>query len=178
MTAALDTPSTLLTTQMSSAATSWSATKRSPPPTPALPSTTRTTTSTPSTASRAVRLSRWPNSVRGLCNPGVSTKTSLALVAAQHCSTAFLVVCGLSETIETFRPTIVLTRLDLPTLALPTMATMPERKPAPGRTVPVGAQGYCPAPSADRGRRLGGRGATPISTRAIRRPSTFWATSR
>ncbi len=46
------------------------------------------------------------------------------------------VVCGLSETMETLRPIMVLTRLDLPTLARPTRVTRPARAVA-GEPFPV-----------------------------------------
>ncbi len=70
---------------------------------------------------RSVRVSR------GRCTPGRSVSTSCHSGVVATPRTARRVVCGLSETIATFCPTIVLTRVDLPTLGRPAMATNPER---------------------------------------------------
>src|SRR3954449_2571953 len=62
---------------------------------------------------------------RGRCTPGRSTSTSCQASAVATPRIARRVVCGLSETIATFWPTIALTRVDLPTLGRPARATKP-----------------------------------------------------
>src|SRR5579875_1735034 len=118
--------SSLFSTKKSRRASLW-ATKRSPPPAPARPSTTSSTKSASSARLRAVRFRCWPRAVFGLCKPGVSTKTAWASPRVKTALTAERVVCGLPETIETFVPAIALSKVDLPTLARPAMATTPQR---------------------------------------------------
>ena len=80
-----------------------------------------------STLPMAVALTLRPSAVTGLCKPGVSTNTSWASGRVSTPRTRWRVVCGLSETMLTFSPQIVLTSDDLPTLGRPTIVTNPER---------------------------------------------------
>src|SRR5256884_1944182 len=105
------------------------ATKRSPGPSGAVASRTRTTTSTPDAAALAVWFRRSPSAVRGRCTPGVSTITAWASGRLSTPRTWVRVVWGLSDTIETLVPTILFTRVDLPTLGRPTSVTKPDLTP-------------------------------------------------
>ena len=60
--------------------------------------------------------------------PGVSTNTNWAPGRCLTPRIRVRVVCGLSETIDTLRPTIAFSIVDLPTFGRPTIATKPERK--------------------------------------------------
>src|ERR671924_1376239 len=71
------------------------------------------------------------SSSRGRWTPGRSQKTIWTSSRVATPRIARRVVCGLSETIATLRPTIPLTRVDLPTLGRPASATKPERLNSP-----------------------------------------------
>ena len=58
--------------------------------------------------------------------PGVSTNTTCTSGRVSTPRTCVRVVCGLSETIDTFWPRIVLSNVDLPTLGRPTSVTKPD----------------------------------------------------
>src|SRR5271170_3839476 len=58
--------------------------------------------------------------------PGVSTNTSCAVPSIAIASTRVRVVCTLGVTIETLDPTMLLSRVDLPALGAPTIATKPQ----------------------------------------------------
>ena len=85
---------------------------------------------TRATLSIAVALTLRPSAVTGLCRPGVSTNTTCASGRVSTPRTRWRVVCGLSDTMLTFSPQIVLTSDDLPTLGRPTIVTNPDRTPA------------------------------------------------
>ena len=118
--------STLFTTTTASLGTP-AATNLSPRPSGIVASITRHTTSTPLSASFAVSLSRVPSAVTGLWMPGVSTNTTCASARLSTPRTWVRVVCGLSETIETFVPRMRLSSVDFPTLGRPMKVTKPER---------------------------------------------------
>ena len=65
--------------------------------------------------------------MRGLWIPGVSSSTSWVSAVVRTPRICVRVVCGRSETIATFAPTIWLTSVDFPTLGRPTSETNPER---------------------------------------------------
>ncbi len=65
----------------------------------------------------------------GLWMPGVSKRTIWPSGRLTTARMRLRVVCGLSETMATFWPTIWLTRVDLPTFGRPTMATKPATSP-------------------------------------------------
>jgi len=62
----------------------------------------------------------------GLCSPGVSTKTICRLPSVRIPRRRLRVVWGRGLMGATFTPRRLLSRVDLPTLGLPTMATNPE----------------------------------------------------
>ena len=84
--------------------------------------------STSDSADPTCSFKRSPSAERGLCSPGVSTKTACIPGRWSTARTALLVVTGRGEVIVTFVPTMVFTRVDLPTFGLPTTATNPERR--------------------------------------------------
>ena len=59
--------------------------------------------------------------------PGVSTNTIWESGRCSTPRTSVRVVCGLSETIDTFVPRIELSSVDFPTLGRPTKVQNPER---------------------------------------------------
>ncbi len=71
---------------------------------------------------------RWPSAVRGLCSPGVSTKTTWAPGRSRTPRTWDRVVLGRGDVMDTLVPTMVLTKVDFPTLGRPTTAANPDRK--------------------------------------------------
>src|SRR5690242_15795139 len=85
------------------------------------------TTSTSASVVSAREFARSPSSVRGLCTPGVSRNTICVSSVVRTPRTCVRVVCGLSETIDTFCPRIWLRSVDLPTFGRPTIATNPDR---------------------------------------------------
>src|SRR3954447_18615446 len=105
--------------------------KRSPaPPTPWSPLTTNSAASASASSDSTRRCMREVSASRGRWTPGRSVSTSWnrsGTVTTPRI--ARRVVCGLSETIATFWPTIALTSVDLPTLGRPASATKPERVP-------------------------------------------------
>ena len=134
MTRSLLTASILLTITIDAGRSRWPATHWSPVPNGLVASITRQTTSTSLTLSSAVALTRLPSAVTGLWSPGVSTKTTCASWCRQDAAhSGARVVCGLSLTIDTLRPHIALTSVDLPTLGRPTSVTNPLRTQADGR---------------------------------------------
>src|SRR5690606_38043211 len=129
------TASILFTTSTASFGTR-SATQRSPRPIGWVASIMNTTTSTSGMADWAVTFRRSPSGVRGLWMPGVSTNT---ICTSGRVSTPWMrwrVVCGLSETIATFRPRMRLSSVDLPTFGRPTIDTNPERYGCPPSGAP------------------------------------------
>jgi len=109
-----------------------SAMKRSPgPPTPWTPSTTKRTASQSASSCSTRRCMRDVSMSRGTAcqSPG---RVATPRIARR-------VVCGLSETIATFWPTIALTSVDLPTLGRPASAMKPDRVIAPIRGSPPAA---------------------------------------
>src|SRR5450631_1709463 len=74
----------------------------------------------------AVSLRRSPINVRGLWMPGVSTNTTWASGRVSTPRTWVRVVWGLSETMVTLVPRMVLSKVDLPTLGRPTIVTKPD----------------------------------------------------
>src|SRR4051794_7199095 len=101
--------------------------QRSPGPTPCSALSTISATSV-SLSSRSTR--RCMRTVRlssGRCTPGRSVSTSCASSRVATPRIARRVVCGLSDTIATFWPTIALTSVDLPTFGRPARATSPAR---------------------------------------------------
>src|SRR3954453_21056019 len=84
-------------------------------------------TSTSSSVSRTRSLRRWPSSVRGLCSPGVSTRTSWAPGLVAMPRMVCRVVCGLDDVMATFWPTRALVRVDLPAFGRPTRQANPAR---------------------------------------------------
>src|SRR4051812_15519840 len=107
------------------------ATNRSPGPIGAVASTTRQTTSTSPMAPVAESLSRSPSRVRGLWMPGVSSNTICVSAVLSTPRTCVRVVCGLSETMLTLVPRMVLSSVDFPTLGRPTMVTNPDLMTGP-----------------------------------------------
>src|SRR4051794_124073 len=120
--------SVLFTTRIAGVSTSRAsdATNRSPGPYFAFASTTTHTRSTSRSVARARSLVRSPSSVRGRCNPGVSTKTIWLASVVRTPRIAARVVCGRSDTITTFCPTSWFTSVDLPTLGRPMSVTKPD----------------------------------------------------
>ena len=112
-------------------------------------STTNSTRSTSPTAPNTVLLSDLFRAVLCLVwNPGVSTKTNCAAPTVRMPVIRCRVVCALLEVMLIFCPTSALSRVDLPTFGLPTMAIRPQRWPAatpaggwPGRAPPAGMSG-------------------------------------
>ncbi len=109
-----------------------SAMKRSPgPPTPCMPLSTSRAASDSASSVSTRRCMRWVSASRGRWTPGRSVSTSWNRVGPPTLVTtpriARRVVCGLSETIATFWPTMALISVDLPTLGRPASATKPER---------------------------------------------------
>ena len=95
--------------------------KRSPAPTPSSPLITIRARSD-SASSRSTRCCiRSVSTSRGFCTPGRSTRTSWRPASASVAMPriARRVVCGRTETIATWLPTIALTSVDLPTLGRP-----------------------------------------------------------
>ena len=98
--------------------------------------------------------------------PGVSTMTSWASGRVTMPRTARRVVCGLSEVIAIFSPTMALSRVDLPALGRPTKQAKPDAVPGserPARVTgrfrdPDGAVGRPARIDAPRSPRSGGRG--------------------
>ncbi len=139
------TSSTLVTTTTTGVLRTFSSSRaknRSPGPTGSPAGMQNPITSTSARVERT-RLSRCsPSSVRGLCRPGVSTRTSCASGRCTMPRITRLVVCGRSLVIATFAPTSALVSVDLPTLGRPARQAKPERKAAPGRGSGSGA----PAP--------------------------------
>ena len=70
---------------------------------------------------------RAPAACRGEKMPGVSTKMIWAGPSTRMPSTRRRVVCTLGETMETLAPTRRLSRVDLPALGAPMIATKPQR---------------------------------------------------
>ena len=117
-------------------------------------------------------MARWfvrsPSSVRGLWMPGVSRSTIWLLSLVRTPRIWLRVVCGRSETIETFEPTSWFRSVDFPTLGRPTSVTKPLRKP--GAPSPVTATRPC---AWERGSRCRPRARTDGSARVtMRRPWT------
>ena len=81
------------------------------------------------------------------------------------------VVCGLSETIATLRPTMRFTSVDLPTLGRPTTATNPERKPSGAAVGRDRSSSAGHERLIDSGTSVGGR-TRLINTDTMRRPCT------
>src|SRR5439155_22625808 len=81
---------------------------------------------------------------RGRCTPGRSTSTSCQSSPLATPRIARRVVCGLSDTIATLRPTIALTSVDLPTFGRPASATKPDRvltgAPRPREAAPAASR--------------------------------------
>ncbi len=101
--------------------------KRSPGPTPSRALRTISAASESASSRSTRRCIRWVSASRGRWTPGRSTRTSCEPAVVATPRIARRVVCGLSETIATFWPTIALTRVDLPTLGRPASATNPDR---------------------------------------------------
>jgi hypothetical protein len=89
-------------------------------------------TSTSVSVDRTRLSSRSPSSVRGLCRPGVSTRTSCASGRCTIPRITRLVVCGRSLVIATLAPTRAFVSVDLPTFGRPARQANPERKTASG----------------------------------------------
>src|SRR4051794_16571863 len=125
--------STLLTTTTTgtSPPASSAAMKRSPGPTPCSPLSSSSAPSESSSSRSTRRCMRWVSASRGRWTPGRSTSTSCASGLVATPRIARRVVCGLSETIATLRPTIALTSVDLPTFGRPASAMKPLRVIAP-----------------------------------------------
>ena len=127
------TRSTLFTAQITGArsrpSSRWPAMNRSPGPIPCSALTTKSTTSAPSSSCSTRRCMRSVSTSRGRWTPGRSTSTSchapVGSVATPRL--ARRVVCGRSEMIATFAPTIALTSVDLPTFGRPARPANPER---------------------------------------------------
>ncbi len=102
--------------------------RRSPGPIRCVASSTRQVTSTSPIVSVAAEFNRSPITVLGLWMPGVSTNTSWASGRWRMPRIWCRVVCGLSETIETFSPRMRFNNVDLPTLGRPTSEAKPDRK--------------------------------------------------
>ena len=101
----------------------------SPAPMPRAASITRTAVSTPLTAcfatSTMARLMRY----LGRCRPGVSMNTICPRAGILHAPTMRLrVVWGFLDVMEILTPRTVLSRVDLPALGAPRMATKPDLK--------------------------------------------------
>ena len=87
------------------------------------------TTSTSPSASVAVALRLVPSSAHAACGCRACRRTRSARRAALSTPrTCVRVVCGLSETIETFVPRMWLSSVDFPTFGRPTSVTNPDRK--------------------------------------------------
>ena len=102
---------------------------RSPGPSPCSPFTTNSTQSASASSRSTRRCMRSVSESRGRWTPGRSTSTICQPAATSVAipRTARRVVCGRSEMIATFWPTIALTSVDLPTLGRPASPTKPER---------------------------------------------------
>src|SRR5579863_7029342 len=99
-----------------------------------MPSSPLTTTSAASASSSSCVTRRAIRSVSassGRCTPGRSTSTSCQSGPVATPRIARLVVCGRSEVIATFVPTIAFVNVDLPTFGRPATATKPARVISP-----------------------------------------------
>ena len=99
--------------------------KRSPGPMPCTPLTTNSAASESASSLSTRRCMRSVSASRGRWTPGRSTSTSWWSAVVATPRIARRVVCGLSETIATFRPTRPFTSVDLPTFGRPASATKP-----------------------------------------------------
>ena len=105
-----------------------SAMKRSPaPPMPWSPLTTNSAASASLSSDSTRFCMREVSASRGRWTPGRSVSTSWNSGVVSTPRIARRVVCGLSETIATLWPIIVLTSVDLPTFGRPASATNPDR---------------------------------------------------
>ncbi len=86
-------------------------------------------TSTSSSVSRTTSFSRSPSRVRGLCSPGVSTRTSCDAGVVTIPRIVCRVVCGFEEVMATFCPTRALVSVDFPALGRPTRQAKPAAYP-------------------------------------------------
>ncbi len=122
---------------VSSAAMNWS-----PGPTRWSAGTQKPMTSTSSSVSRTRSLSRSPRSVRGLCRPGVSTRTSWLRSLVTIPRIVCRVVCGLLDVMATLLPTRALVSVDLPAFGRPTRQANPATYPSlahPARSSSTGS---------------------------------------
>ena len=121
--------STLLTAMTTGTGerSSSAAMKRSPGPTPCSALRTMSAASLSASSDSTRDCIRRVSSSRGRCTPGRSTSTSWMSPTVDTPRIARRVVCGLSETIATFCPTIALTSVDLPTFGRPASAMKPLR---------------------------------------------------
>src|SRR4051812_8095512 len=101
--------------------------KRSPGPIPSSPLTTNSAASESASSRSTRRCMRSVSASRGRWTPGRSTSTIWWSAPVATPRIARRVVCGLSETIATLRPTSPLTSVDLPTFGRPATATKPDR---------------------------------------------------
>ena len=157
--------STLLTaiTTGTGAPRSSPAMNRSPGPMPCSALTTNRQPSASSSSCSTRRCIRSVSASRGRCTPGRSTSTSCQPGPLATPRIARRVVCGLSETIATFAPTIALASVDLPTFGRPASAMKPERV---GRGAPLRPSASA-RPGARASRRRRSRG--PFRSGAARR---------
>ncbi len=96
-------------------------------------STTNSTRSTDDSVEVTARLSeRFSALACRVWKPGVSTNTYWVSSVVWMPTSRWRVVCALREVMLIFWPTSALTRVDLPTLGRPTMATVPQRNAAGG----------------------------------------------
>ena len=91
---------------------------------------------------RAMRLSWVPNGPTALWRPGVSVSTSWPRFSSSTARIVLRVVWATGETMETFSPTSVLTRVDLPLLARPTTPTTAWRGAGEGTVCWVSDMGF------------------------------------
>ena len=96
-----------------------SAMKRSPGPISCSPFSTNSAASASASARSTWRCMRSVSASRGRCTPGRSTSTSCQSSPVAMPRISRRVVCGLSETIATFPPTIRFTSVDLPAFGRP-----------------------------------------------------------
>jgi hypothetical protein len=124
------TVSTLFTTATTFApAGTRASTARSAPPSLSA-SSTSSTTSAARAASVARRLRARLSTLTCLVwKPGAAMNTYWQPGRFRIPVTRWRVVCALDETIASFSPTSLLSRVDLPVLGRPTIATVPQRKP-------------------------------------------------
>ena len=114
---------------------------RSPAPGGSVPSSTNRIASTSASVSSTVRCIRPVRPSRGVWNPGRSSSTSCQLSPFSTPATRRRVVCGLSDTIETWAPQSAFTSVDFPTFGRPATPIRAERNGSlTGGSAPAGSR--------------------------------------